>query len=127
MDLKDEGYSIMELPKPVYYIESSSDNTVLVGIGVTIEQMVKDGKKEVLISWYDTDHERAMRVDEAKLEGDDLIIRRVMEGDGGIYRFTPMNLEIYYAKVKDHLTNGKDYNNEEDLIKAFLRTTRCGL
>ena len=48
--------SMEKLPKPVYYIESPNDDTVLVGINVTINHD-RMGEQEIsIIRWYDTSH-----------------------------------------------------------------------
>ena len=111
-----------KLPKPVYYIESPDDNTVLVGIDTIIEHD-KIGDQEVsMISWYDTRHERIMTASETMQKGDFFAFKRIGQEGGGTYYFAPMNLEIYKGKVKDRLTNGGDFTNDDDLIKAFLET-----
>ena len=111
-----------KLPKPVYYIESPSDSTVLVGIDTTIEHD-KIGEQEVSrISWYDTKHERIMTASETMQKGDYFAFKRIDQEGGGIYYFKPMNLEIYNDKVKYHLADGHDFINDDDLIKAFLET-----
>lgn len=111
-----------KLPKPVYYIESPDDNTVLVGIDITIEH-VQIGDQEVsMISWYDTRHERIMTASKTMQKDDFFAFERIGQEGGGIYYFAPMNLEIYKDKVKDRLANGGDFTNDDDLIKAFLET-----
>lgn len=111
-----------KLPKPVYYIESPDDNTVLVGIDTTIEHD-KIGDQEVSkISWYDTKYERIMTASETMQKGDYFAFKRIDQEGGGTYYFAPMNLEIYNNKVRDYLINGRDFTNDDDLIKAFLKT-----
>ena len=115
--------SMEKLPKPVYYIESPNDDTVLVGIDVTINHD-RMGEQEISkIRWYDTSHERIMTASETRHKDDFFAFKRVEQEGGGVYYFTPMNLEIYNNKVKQRLAAGSDFTNNEDLIKAFLATT----
>ncbi len=109
------------LPEPVYYIESSDDDTVLVGIGVTIET---DSNGRTTITWHDTSHERAMIAEEVQQEDGYFSFRRAVAEGGQSYKFIPMDLEVYNAKVKNELMAGKDFNSKAELIRAFLRTAR---
>ena len=120
MEIKE---SMEKLPKPVYYIESPNDDTVLVGIDVTIEHNVQNNGNISKVSWYDTSRERSMLASETNQKDDNFEFKRIEQEGGGEYSFTPMNLDIYNDKVKQHLAAGSDFNNEEDLIKAFLSTT----
>ena len=115
--------SMEKLPKPVYYIESPNDDTVLVGINVTINHD-RMGEQEIsIIRWYDTSHERIMTASETRQKDDHFAFKRIDQEGGGFYYFTPMDLDIYNNKVKQHLAAGSDFTNNEDLIKAFLATT----
>lgn len=109
-----------ELPKPVYYIESPSDNTVLVGVDVSITDYEVDGDSYSIVKWRDTARERIMYAAEIKQQGDFLTFRREDREGGGHYYFMPMNLEVYNSKVRQRLVNGLDFENEDDLINAFL-------
>ena len=120
MERKD---SMEKLPKPVYYIESPNDDTVLIGINVTIEHNIQNNDKLSKISWYDTSHERSMLASETNQKDDYFEFKRIEQEGGGEYFFTPINLDIYNEKVKQYLAAGSDFNNEEDLIEAFLSTT----
>lgn len=115
--------SMEKLPKPVYYIESPNDDTVLVGIDVTINHDRTAEQEISKIRWYDTSHERIMTASETRHKDDFFAFKRVDQEGGGVYYFTPMNLEIYNNKVKQRLAAGSDFTNNEDLIKAFLATT----
>ena len=112
-----------KLPKPVYYIESPTDDTVLIGIDVTIDREQSD-TKTARISWYDTSHERVMTAKETAQKDDYFAFERVPEEGGGIYYFAPMNLDIYNQRVKSHLENGANYSNNDDLTNAFLATIK---
>lgn len=115
--------SMEKLPKQVYYIESPNDDTVLVGINVTINRD-RMGEREIFkISWYDTSHERIMTASETRRKDDRFAFKRIDQEGGGVYYFTPMELDIYNSKVKQRLAAGSDFTNNEDLIKAFLATT----
>ena len=116
--------SMEKLPKPVYYIESPNDDTVLVGINVTIDHD-RMGEQEISkISWYDTSHERIMIASETRRKDDYFAFKRIDQEGGGFYYFKPMELDIYNSKVKQRLAAGSDFTNNEDLIKAFLATTK---
>ncbi len=121
-NVEDEN-SMEELPKPVYYIESPDDDTVLVGINVTIDHDRMGEQKISIIRWYDTSHERIMVASETSQEDDRFAFKRIDQEGGGSYYFTPMDLEIYNSKVKRHLPAGPDFTDNEDLIRAFLATT----
>ena len=75
------------------------------------------------VRWYDTSHERIMTASETRHKDDFFAFKRVDQEGGGAYYFTPMDLEIYNNKVKQHLAAGSNFTNNEDLIKAFLATT----
>jgi hypothetical protein len=107
------------LPEPVYYIESPDDNSVLVGIDVTIHTE-QNGEKRV--TWYDSNRERSMLADEMRKKDGYFAFKRDEREGGGMYFFEPMNLNIYNEKVKDRLIDGKDFNNIEDLVEAFQDT-----
>ena len=115
--------SMERLPRPVYYIESLNDDTVLVGINVTIDHDRMGEENISKISWYDTSHERIMIASETRQEDDYFAFKRIDQEGGGYYYFTPTNLKVYNDKVKQHLVAGADFTNDDDLIKAFLSTT----
>lgn len=110
--------TIEKLPKPVYYIESPNDDTVLVGIDVTIEHR----KDVTIIGWYDTLRTRRMTADAVKQEGDYFAFKRSDQEGGGYYSFAPMNLKIYKDKVEQRLLSKRDFANDEELINDFLAT-----
>lgn len=112
-----------KLPEPVYYIESPDDDTVLVGINVTIDREKMNERDISKISWYDTTRERVMTAKETERKDSYFAFRRIEQEGGGSYYFAPMNLDIYNAKVKQRLAAGGGFANNEDLIKAFLSTT----
>lgn len=114
--------SIEKLPKPVYYVESPDDGTVLVGMDVTIEHNRIGSQEAHRISWYDTVRERSMTASEIIRKDDDFAFQRADQEGGGSYHFTPMDLEVYNDKVKQRLIAGRDFTNNDDLTKAFLET-----
>ena len=124
-DRKD--FMRVKLPEPVYFVESAEDDSVLVGINVTIEYRQDNHHGAFTIYWFDTTHERAMMASEIRVKYGYFAFRRLKREGGGIYIFTPMNLQIYDNKVKQRLTAGRDFTNNEDLIKAFLATTEDAL
>ena len=112
--------STEKLPKPVYYVESPDDGTVLIGIDVTVEHYKRGMESTTIVNWYDTSHERRMLADKIERKDDYLAFKRAEREGGGFYYFSPMNLDIYNSKVKNRLDTDGVYASEEDLIKAFL-------
>jgi len=114
------GMKVPISSKPVYYIESPTDETVLVAInpGATYNE---DGTAE--IEWFDTIKDRCMIAVSTQKKGDCFAFA-VDAGDGkcNYYYMCPMNLRIYNERVKDHLIGHKEFDNEEDMIQAFLET-----
>lgn len=111
---------------PVYYIKSTNDETVLVGINVTIQCTQVNQEKNILIKWYDTSHDRIMRASEIEWKGKNFSFRRIEQEGGGVYYFTPMTIEIYNDKVKQYLIAGTEFTDEDSMIKAFLSTSENG-
>ena len=109
------------LPAPVYYVESSDDNSVLIGMDVTVE---KNPDGTALVTWHDTTRERAMMADEVKNEDDFFAFKRTDEEGGQFYKFSPMTLELYNEKVKAELIAGQDFDNPDEMTAAFLKTMR---
>ena len=107
------------MPYPVYYIESS-DDTVLVGIKVTITILHHNCFE---ISWWDPYYERRMVSSKIKKDGDNLSFKRIEEDGGQMYCFRPMTLEIYNDKVKENLLERIEFDNEVDMINGFLKAT----
>ena len=110
------------LPKSVYYIESPDDSTVLVGIDVNITSFNHGAKRLYEVSWYDTTHDRKMLASQTDAKGEYFAFKRDETEGGGTYFFTPMNLKVYDAKVRDQLSNAPAFDNPDDMIKAFLKT-----
>ncbi len=114
-----------KLPQPVYYIESSDDDTVLVGIDVEIKQM---GDAAPVVTWYDTSHERSMSALEMVKKDDYFAFRsadkKMANGEPAEYYFAPMDLNTYREKVKDKLIEGRDFESEEEMINAFLEAAK---
>ena len=110
-----------KLPEPVYYIESPDDDTVLIGVDVTIE---RDGNstEAARISWYDTARERIMTAAETKQEDGYFAFKRSEAEGGGTYYFAPMDLETYNNEVRERLAGGQTFESNEELIQAFLAT-----
>jgi hypothetical protein len=113
----DESFE--KLPKPVYYIESPEDKSVLIGIDVTLEKTSSD---KVIVSWYDTVRERSMLAAETKTKDDMFAFQRADSDEDEHYLFTPMSLDIYNEHIKSRLQDGPDFNSIDDLNEAFLHT-----
>lgn len=118
----EQNESHERLPEPVYYIESPDDDTVLVGIDVSINRYENDQK--TIITWFDTTHERIMTAAETQENDKYFAFKRIEEEGGGTYYFAPMDLSLYNERVKNKLIDGKDFDNRNDLIDAFLDTTK---
>ena len=114
-DFKNE--TTKQLPASVYYVESNEDGTVLVGMKVTIRRI---SNNYFVVSWWDPTHERCMSASEINYEGDNFSFKRISEEGGQTYYFSPMTLEIYNTRVKDRLLGKREFDNEEEMIKAFL-------
>jgi hypothetical protein len=109
-----------KLPAEVYFIESPTDNTVLVGLNVEIAE--DDSGKTV--RWFDTAKERMMYADEIKKSDDGKFMFRRAEREGGDeYHFRPMTLDIYERVVKSKLLAPPlTFNSESEMIAAFKLT-----
>lgn len=108
--------SLKRFPQPLYYVESSDDDTVL----VAIEPYIRVCNRQPCIIWFDTCKERAMNAGRMLVKNGCFYFERVDEGSEATYRLTPMTLDIYHKKVMPHLVGGREYRNMEDLIQAFL-------
>lgn len=75
-----------------------------------------------LIHWYDTGHFRNMFSMNVKIDENGMTFERTERKAHGTYTFTPMTLDIYNEKVKHRLAAGRDFDNLDDLNKAFLET-----
>lgn len=111
-----------KLPKPVYFIESPYDDTVLVGIDATITDIILNENLISILNWYDTIRQRNFLISQIIHENDRFIFKRSGQEGGGVYCFTPMNLKTYHEKIKQHLSEQTDFADEADLITAFLST-----
>ena len=111
--------SFEKLPKPVYFIESPEDKSVLVGIDVTLE---KTPSNKVIVSWFDTVRERSMLAAETRSNGDLFAFRRADSDKDEHYLFSPMDINTYNNYVKSKLQDGRDFESIDDLNEAFLQT-----
>lgn len=109
------GRTIKTLTEPVYYIFSPQDTTVLVGIDVTVQEE----QNCYVVSWRDPSHERRMTASKITLNSDYFAFKRIDSEGGQIYFFIPMDLDLYYKRVKGCLIAGRDFDNTEEMIQAF--------
>lgn len=102
-----------KLPAPVYYVTSDSDDSVLVGMDVQ--------RTGPWMSWFDTVKERRMMA-EAILDKnpEHYVFKRTAQEGGHTYSFVPMSLDIYNASVKSRIFNGREFADEQSMVKAFL-------
>ena len=107
-------------PSPVYYITSSIDDTVLVGIKVRFKQ---SGKENIYIEWYDTTKGRRFKVEEIINPDKQHFVFLRGDGCGGEYLLIPMTLDLYQQYVQPKLMNAPlSFPDEESMIKAFLES-----
>jgi hypothetical protein len=106
-----------KLPVPVYSVSSPEDDTVLLAMDVKI--------KHGFISWFDSTKERVMGIEniEEKPNGELIFHSKADEGNRE-YTFTPLTLDIYKKHVQKKLLAGKDFDNEEDMLKAIESTKK---
>ncbi len=105
-----------KLPRRVYCVQSANDSTVLYALDVTFGPEY--------IRWFDGTKERIMRTDspgETGADGNFSFVRSTEEG-GATYTFAPMTLEIYLQQVMPRLVAGKNFADEEAMLKAFEST-----
>ncbi len=112
---KNPTWTRIVLPGPVYYVFSPQDGTVLVGINVVVSRE----NNCYGISWWDPSHERCMTASKIAYNTDYFAFKRIDSEGGQLYFFIPMDLDIYNNRVKEFLVNGGDFENQEDMIKAF--------
>lgn len=110
----NERVNRYKLPEPVYYVQSETDDTVLVGMDVE--------QTGTWMSWFDTTKERRMKVESVMDSSPQhFVFKRSTKEGGHTYRFVPMSLDIYKAQ-RAKLLNSKDFDDEASMIKAFLET-----
>ena len=115
-DADDNKENHEKAKTPVYYVESSGDDTVLVGIDVKIHRL-ENGS--TIVSWFDTVRERSMSAEEIRDENNYFAFKRAEEEGGQVYRFTPMDLKLYDEKVRDKLLSKKEFSSTEEMYNAF--------
>ena len=115
-----------KLPKPVYYVECEKDVTVLVAMDVHVDLYQDEKSTHCYVNWIDNcPHERRMRASRYKMNNGVFMFERANgTTEGQIYRFTPMNLELYNSRVKSHTLSKLEFDKEEDMINAFLETLK---
>jgi hypothetical protein len=91
-------------------------------VSVAMNLNIRDGYEV----WFDTVKERIMKIEEIITnEQDKFSFKRKLEGDKvEVYTFVPMTLEIYNSRVKQGLLAPRDFDNLDDLIKAFEETRK---
>ncbi len=114
------------LPESVYYIESPNDGTVLIAINVRVQYNV-DAENRAVVSWFDTVRGRSMLAVDIYKNGSKFAFERDESEGGGFYLFTPMSLEIYNKKIKEHLVAAGSFENNDDLINSFLNTLKYSM
>jgi hypothetical protein len=106
-----------KLPGKVYYVYSPDDDTVLIAMDV----IISDNN----IRWFDTIKERIMTIEKILSDNSsEFVFKRSQEEGGQIYTFVPLTLNIYKEKVKQYLVSPQDFENEEEMFKAFEETKK---
>ena len=122
--MTETAQQLRQLPDLVYFVESPTDGTVLIAMDVVIEDIIEKGRQDIVISWYDTAHERKMVAEKVRFTADGMqfsFVRAAREG-GQEYFFTPLNLKIYNERIRKKLIHDQEFQNDEDLKQAFLAT-----
>ncbi len=100
--------------EPVYFISSPEDETVLIGMEVTL--------RGDYLEWFDTTRERIMRVSDIKESSIGYVVKVPIDNEVRTYTFTPLTLELYNLHVRDKLLAGKDFTDIESLHTAIEAT-----
>lgn len=100
----------------IYFVEADHDKTVLVAINLRLEGD--------FVVWFDTVKERMMRCKQIVENTEGALAFERDDGDGGVYRFVPLTLDIYNTVVKKRLISGGDFPDEQTMYEAFLETKR---
>jgi len=104
-----------KLPARVYYVFSPEDKTVLLAMDVLIGGNT--------IHWFDTVKERIMHISKIQKEiPTEFIFERSEQEGGGMYTFSPLTLSTYTKKVKNHVLIPDEFQNEEEMFRAFEKT-----
>src|SRR3989344_8420668 len=105
------------LESKVYFVSSEKDETVLLAMGVEINE------SEKTIRWFDTIKERLMYYELiVDFDRKHLVFERSEKEGGGVYTFVPLTTKIYDEKVKKRILIPKDFKSEEEMLEAFEET-----
>lgn len=110
------------LPEPVYYVECSDDDTVLVGMDVCITKYTTGSEQHTWVEWFDTCGDRCMEASQYRMDGSCFtFVRKDSMTGKSIYRFIPMDLDIFHEKCRKRMFGGKDhYDTKEEMINDIL-------
>lgn len=109
--MSEEHMTRKKLPARVYAV-ASEDPSVLVAMDVSIDDQT--------IRWFDSVKGRVMKI---RSIIDDNPEHFIFEREGGVrYLFEPLTIEIYRAKVKNGVLVPRDFDNQEDMLRAFEET-----
>lgn len=105
----------MQFSERVYHINSDKDKSVLIGMGIEIENE--------WIRWFDSVKQRRMKIGEILDENPKhFVFQRAEDDGGGTYTFVPLSLEIYNEKVKKRILISQDFTDQEAMLAAFEKT-----
>lgn len=105
----------MTLPHRVSYVTADRDDTVLVAMGVMVDDHT--------IRWFDTVKERVMTIARiVDASPDHFIFERTASEGGGTYTFVPMTLERYRSHVWERLVLKREFDDEASMLAAFEQT-----
>lgn len=106
-----------KFPKGVYYITSDGDDTVLVGLNISVTGDT--------IRWFDTTKERSMQISRTIEDSEKkFVFERSEGGEKRIYTIVPLDLETYNTIVREQLSNAKEFTDLEAMTSAFEQTLK---
>lgn len=102
--------------KELYFVTSDKDDTVLLAMDIKINE------KDNSVVWFDSVKDRVMTIKNI-MDYDPLHFVFERDGDmGGTYTFIPLTLDIYNENVKNKILSRKEFESEQEMTRAFLKT-----
>ena len=101
---------VIELdPQTTYLVECKSDSTVL----LALQARVHLGRVE----WFDTVRDRSIHFDEIGADGGTAVVQT----KEGVYRFTPLTLELYRDRVRERVDGRPDFESTDAVQRYYRR------
>ena len=98
-----------------YLVRSEEDRTVLLALWPKLDDR--------RVEWFDTVHDRAFAVVEARSDGADGSV--VVRTARATYRFAPLTLDAYRADVRAKVDGQPDFSST-DALQAYYRDFAAG-